>query len=142
MQLLEGVGSRSWTARFDPPRIRVCDERSERDSVCSANTVQRMATMREVSEDLRTSLPRFFRCKRPDFAQYYSAITSEPCVVRSHAARLYPQREAGEAAIVDFEWLPPRLSLIAGKECWADELLHGQISSRTNLKLDPDRLRL
>src|SRR5882762_9997928 len=78
------------------------------------NTVQRMATMREVSEDLLASLPRFFRCKHPDFPQYYSAITSEPCVARSHAARLYPQREAGQSAIVDFERLPPRLSLIAG----------------------------
>jgi len=88
-------GSSSWTARFDPRRIRVRDEHSERHCVCSANTVQRMATVREVSEDLLTSLPRFFRCKRPDSPQYYSAITSEPCVVRSHAAPLYPQREAG-----------------------------------------------
>src|SRR5256885_10039272 len=51
----ERVGSSSWTARLDPRLIRVCDEHSERDSVCSANTVQRMATMREVSEGLLTS---------------------------------------------------------------------------------------
>src|SRR6266404_3255801 len=116
MQLLERVGSRSRTARFDPPRIRVCDERSERDSVCSRNTVQRMASMREVSEDLLTSPPRLFRCKRPDFPQYYSAITSEPCVVRSHAARLYPQREAGQSAIVDLKRFALRLGLFAGEQ--------------------------
>ena len=124
MELLERVGSSSRTARLDPRRIRVRDEHSERDSVCSPSTVQRMATMREVSEDLLTSLPRFFRCKRPDFSQYYSAIASEPCVVRSHAARLYPQREAGQSAIVDLKRFALRLGLFAREQRRSDEGLH------------------
>jgi len=77
--------------------------------------VQRMAAMCHVSQDLLTSVPCVFRRNGANLTQDDSTIAPEACVVRSHAARLYPQREAGQSAIVDFEWLPPRLSLIAGK---------------------------
>src|SRR5437667_2709049 len=101
-----------------------------------------MATMREVSEDLLTSLPRFFRCKRSDFPQYYSAITSEPCVVRSRAARLYPQREAGQSAIVDLKRVALRLGLFAREQRRSDEGLHDETPRMGSGKPGPDGPRL
>jgi hypothetical protein len=63
---------------------------------------------------------------RKVFPQYYSAITSEPCVVRSHPARLYPQREAGQSAIVDLKRFALRLGLFAREQRRSDEGLHDE----------------
>src|SRR5437899_1163671 len=86
--------------------------------------------------------PRFFRCKRPDFPQYYSAIASEPCVVRSHAARLYPQREAGQSTIVDLERFALRLGLFAREQRRSDEGLHDESPRMGSGKPGPDGPRL
>src|SRR5207244_7666748 len=50
----------------------------------------------------------------------------EPCVVRSHAARLYPQREAGQSTIVDLERFALRLGLFAREQRRSDEGLHDE----------------
>src|SRR6266446_2671261 len=55
-----------------------------------------------------------------------SVIASEPCVVRSHAARLYPQREAGQSAIVDLKRFALRLGLFAREQRRSDEGLHDE----------------
>jgi hypothetical protein len=48
-----------------------------RDAFSSADTMQRMAAMRDVSQDLMTSLPRFLGCNGANLAQYHSTIAPE-----------------------------------------------------------------
>jgi hypothetical protein len=50
--------------------------------------------MRHAAEDLLTSLPRLLRRKAIHLPKDYAAIASEPDIVRSRAARLYPHHEA------------------------------------------------
>lgn len=54
-----------------------------------------MAAVRDVSEDFLASLSRFFRRDGDNLTQHHSTIAPEARVVRSHAAWLHPQGEAG-----------------------------------------------
>ena len=82
--------------------------------------------MCQVSQDLLTSVPCVFRPNGANLTQDDSTIAPEARVVRSHAARLYPQQEAGQSAIVDLKRFALRLGLFAREQRRSDEGLHDE----------------
>jgi hypothetical protein len=75
-----------------------------------------MEAVHHVSEDLLTSLPRLFQRNETNLTQHDSTIAPEARVVRSHAARLDPQHEAGQSVVVELKRFALRLSLFAGEQ--------------------------
>jgi hypothetical protein len=98
MQFLERVSCCAWPASLNPRRVRVGDEHSKRDAVCSAEAVQRMAAMRYIAEHLLTAFPRLIWLEGVRLSQCDTAIPAKPRVVGPDAARLDPQCEAGKSA--------------------------------------------
>jgi hypothetical protein len=65
IQLLERIGGSARPVGFDPRRVLVGDEHFKRDTVHSAEAVQRVAALRHIAEDLLTPFPRFIGLDRP-----------------------------------------------------------------------------
>jgi hypothetical protein len=65
--------------------IRVGDEHAECHAVGSLDAVQRVLAVRDISEDLLTSCPCFFRRNRVNLAYHDATIAFKTGVVRAHA---------------------------------------------------------
>ena len=77
-------------------------DRVQRDSVLN-EARGKVATMREVSEDLLTSVPCVFRRNGANLTQDDSTIAPEARVVRPSARGLHAQCEAGKAVVVNLK---------------------------------------
>jgi hypothetical protein len=90
------------------------------------DSMQRVMAVRNISNDLLASLPRFVRGEDFRVAYDHSAISPKTCVIRAHSAGLHPQYEAGELVVGDLERLASRLREFACEQRCSDEGLHGE----------------